>query len=545
VTSDDAENEQAFSEAVRAKQYTDAVRTLLGMTVYVPMFGEKASMLVCGRGGRGLVRVYTSNAAATAAAERIRPDEPPFSAMERSFAHLLRNWSSAELGVVVNPDTESELQLPVDRFGEILGLRWRDIPVGEEDAGPYFRGLSPRLAERIAQVHWYPHVGREQLAIRYFFVARFRAEIAKLRLPRDEYAYAARRLADDVQEELGPKPANLQPDVELHAARFVGVRVVATVEAQEGADTGWLQSRTVRALYDFLHPQTGGPDGNGWPIGRTLNVDQIHHVLADLDGVRDVREIHLARVDPGTEQMSDDVDEVVLDQDCSIWSHDHDVTVEPAAATTIRSGGRPDLPAHKSHKTTQAVGIGIAVTPVLLATILQLLDAASAPLWIIMTLIALTGVATILAATRAAKADHAAMPSNAPAPGQLSIADIKITYIEYGVVSLDFRVSNAGGSTVSIHAVELESVAVDVDLVAAEFQEVSATYDVDITPLQSVGAFVTCDVAQQIAPGDVDRFVLHLHGRFSASFSRFAIRPILMTNCGPVSGDLIELYGRP
>ena len=40
-----------------------------------------------------------------------------------------------------------------------------------------------------------------------------------------------------------------------------------------------LQEDALRALYEYFHPITGGPDGTGWPFGRPVNVGEIYSVL--------------------------------------------------------------------------------------------------------------------------------------------------------------------------------------------------------------------------------------------------------------------------
>ncbi|WP_147266757.1 hypothetical protein [Streptomyces diacarni] len=180
----------------------------------------------------------------------------------------------------------------------------------------------------------------------------------------------------------------------------------------------------------------------------------------------------------------------------------------------------------------------------MLGTILEITDKASAPVRVVVDLTQLTGVATLFTTARSTRAEQNRPARNGElAAGKFEVNDIKVERLTLDSVETDFRVTNTGVSTVSIHAIELKSVAVEIGAILFGRQRVSASYGVGLTSLQSVGASVKCDVAQEIAAGEVDRFAVSL--RFpkwgSHTFLRFAIQPTLMTNFGPVAGPLLEL----
>jgi hypothetical protein len=110
---------------------------------------------------------------------------------------------------------------------------------------------------------------------------------------------------------------------------------------------------------------------------------------------------------------------------------------------------------------------------------------------------------------------------------------------------LDIRVSNQGESDLMINAVEfevMESIAKAL-LGQANF---SAQYDLDISKLAEFRARGECEVAQNLAPGEADRFAIVLSGpslppaavgwRFATSFK---------TNFGSVTGPEIEVWLPP
>ncbi|GGN94515.1 putative baseplate assembly protein [Streptomyces albiflavescens] len=83
----------------------------------------------------------------------------------------------------------------------------------------------------------------------------------------------------------------------LHAHRILGTRVEVTgpsyqritvraqVRPRPGADPAVLRTQVARALDAFFDPLTGGPDGDGWPLGRDVYRSEILQVLDGVPGV--------------------------------------------------------------------------------------------------------------------------------------------------------------------------------------------------------------------------------------------------------------------
>jgi hypothetical protein len=71
---------------------------------------------------------------------------------------------------------------------------------------------------------------------------------------------------------------------------YLAVRVRATVHVRRGTSAAEARERIERALNAFLDPLKGGPDGLGWPFGRTVYRAEI---LQSIDGV------------PGVDHVSD------------------------------------------------------------------------------------------------------------------------------------------------------------------------------------------------------------------------------------------------
>jgi predicted phage baseplate assembly protein len=88
--------------------------------------------------------------------------------------------------------------------------------------------------------------------------------------------------------------------VRIEPPRFLGVSVVAQLSLQRGASRDRVAAEADNAIKDFLHPSTGGYDGDGWPFGRSLLVGEIRAVLQRLPGVSNVATLRLIPVDAVT-----------------------------------------------------------------------------------------------------------------------------------------------------------------------------------------------------------------------------------------------------
>ena len=55
-----------------------------------------------------------------------------------------------------------------------------------------------------------------------------------------------------------------------------------------------VQQHAEDALYRYLNPYVGGPHGDGWPFGRSLNRSEIFGVLQSVEHVEFVEDIQLS-----------------------------------------------------------------------------------------------------------------------------------------------------------------------------------------------------------------------------------------------------------
>src|SRR5437763_278482 len=81
------------------------------------------------------------------------------------------------------------------------------------------------------------------------------------------------------------------------------------------------------ALYRYLNPLRGGPRGTGWPFGRSVQLGEVHAVLAGVAEVDLVEEVLLFPADPLTAQRGEPVDRLDVEANALVFSYEHQVNV--------------------------------------------------------------------------------------------------------------------------------------------------------------------------------------------------------------------------
>jgi len=112
---------------------------------------------------------------------------------------------------------------------------------------------------------------------------------------------------------------------------FQGVTVVARIRPKARTDADALRQRATEALFRYLHPTIGGPDGDGWPFGRPVQVGEFFAVLQQLQGVDLVEDVRLFGADPTTGARGESVARLELPANALAFSYGHQVRVERAA----------------------------------------------------------------------------------------------------------------------------------------------------------------------------------------------------------------------
>lgn len=110
----------------------------------------------------------------------------------------------------------------------------------------------------------------------------------------DELVLSA-RVRHEVQEFLDERRL-LTCELALEAPAYAHVAVTARLRARPRASRERVAADALAALYRFVHPTLGGPDGKGWPFGRTLFVAEVLSLLQHVEGVDAVEDASLQPV---------------------------------------------------------------------------------------------------------------------------------------------------------------------------------------------------------------------------------------------------------
>lgn len=127
----------------------------------------------------------------------------------------------------------------------------------------------------------------------------------------------------------------------LDERRLVGTRVlvqppdyhwmtaVVSLSCRPRFDPQEVRTEVLRALYRLYHPLVGGPDGTGWPFGRSVQSHEVHAALARIAGVDMAREVRVAlypaEADTGRRDAA--VERMDLPPTGLVYSYDHQVRV--------------------------------------------------------------------------------------------------------------------------------------------------------------------------------------------------------------------------
>jgi hypothetical protein len=106
------------------------------------------------------------------------------------------------------------------------------------------------------------------------------------------------------------------------------VTVVARLLSRPGTSAARVQAAALDALFGYLHPLTGGPDGTGWGFGRPVHAGEVFALLQAVDGVDVVEEARLFGANPVTGERGPETRRVELQPDSLVFSYGHQVRAE-------------------------------------------------------------------------------------------------------------------------------------------------------------------------------------------------------------------------
>jgi predicted phage baseplate assembly protein len=187
-----------------------------------------------------------------------------------------------------------------------------------------FERLTAQADSRVGRVRCLPPVTPGD-PVRLLVVPAIRQPAEQLQL--DHFALPddmIQRIADYLEDRriLGSK-------IEVGTPYYQGVTVAALVSARPGRPPSLVQDRAMRALYDFINPLSGGPEGLGWSFDVDLNAASIFQLLEAVEGVERVDEVLFFEYDlRNQERMGFGKELVKLAPDSLFLSTNHQVIVK-------------------------------------------------------------------------------------------------------------------------------------------------------------------------------------------------------------------------
>jgi predicted phage baseplate assembly protein len=118
--------------------------------------------------------------------------------------------------------------------------------------------------------------------------------------------------------------------VAVESAAYVPISIVARMRAKPRYDIRKLEQAALQALYEYFHPVHGGPDGTGWPFGRSVAPGEAYSILNRVPGVEAVEGVRLYPALPLENRREAQVPTINPGPNELVFSWDHQVQVRPS-----------------------------------------------------------------------------------------------------------------------------------------------------------------------------------------------------------------------
>jgi len=198
-------------------------------------------------------------------------------------------------------------------------LHTRSRAVTAED----FEHLTRRAAPEVARVRCLP-AGEGTDAVRVLIVPAAASERGAIRfedlVPGQETLQRISTCLDETR--LVGTRVSVEPPM------YRGVTVVAIIRARPKASAARVREDALEALYRYLNPLTGGPDGDGWPWGRPLQAGEVFSVLQAIDGVDLVEDARIFGANPVTGERGKQTSRLELEPGSLVFSYAHQIRVD-------------------------------------------------------------------------------------------------------------------------------------------------------------------------------------------------------------------------
>jgi len=196
----------------------------------------------------------------------------------------------AFLRLLNGPDWVPGTDLRQDIRATVLAVRKRYRAVTAGDYEVLALEADPRVARARSVPERYLNAGTEQerQAAKPGYVS-----LVIVARSQDPFAPLPQDLVDSVFNYLDPRRL-VTTRLSVNSPIYAPVLFQAVVARQKDVPADALQQRIQTAVTSYLHPLTGGLEGEGWPFGRDVYLSEIFSLLERLPGIDYIPEIRLA-----------------------------------------------------------------------------------------------------------------------------------------------------------------------------------------------------------------------------------------------------------
>ncbi|OPX86523.1 MAG: Baseplate J-like protein [Pelotomaculum sp. PtaB.Bin104] len=126
-------------------------------------------------------------------------------------------------------------------------------------------------------------------------------------------------------------------ELDVKPPDYVEVSVSASIVINSRSNPNNLLSKVKEELKTFLHPLTGGPEGSGWPFGRSIYKSEIFGLLEKVEGVDYIKEVVLNAQGAGIK--SDAQGNYSIPPQSLVYSGEHEVEIISPGRVCCGKGG--------------------------------------------------------------------------------------------------------------------------------------------------------------------------------------------------------------
>jgi hypothetical protein len=135
----------------------------------------------------------------------------------------------------------------------------------------------------------------------------------------------SKRIREEVQSYLDERRL-LATRLEIAPPEYIPVAVTVRIKVNVGSDARQVATDVERRLYRYINPVHGGPDGDGWPFGRSLSLSEVYATIQGTTDVGYIEEVKLFPIKNGERQEA--TTKISIPPDSLLCSHQHEIIVE-------------------------------------------------------------------------------------------------------------------------------------------------------------------------------------------------------------------------